>query len=197
MIVGAPLALEAPYQSEFKYNSMLHSFRANRITFQACCKCFHIFCFTCLGCKMCLAASCTAYCMSLQAQVDRRSYCAATAFCFFFGQESGHETGSVSYLCTPKNWQCAEKFPDLDASGQGCPVQGCQQGNFPGMQGQGPAWFSAQWIPQQQTFLQQNAQARAPGFGCASMSSGPRSGSFPNLGVNWELPRKHGEWPSL
>ena len=32
--------------------------------------------------------------------------------------------------------------------------------------------------------MQQNAQARAPGFGCASMPGGPRSGSFPNLGVN-------------
>ena len=73
---------------------------------------------------------------------------------------------------------------NLDASGQGYPVQGCQQGNMPVMQGQGPAWFGAQWIPQQQTFMQQNSQACVPSFGCASMPGGPRSGSFPNLGVN-------------
>ena len=83
-----------------------------------------------------------------------------------------------------QNAQGFASTTNLDASGQGCPVQGCQQGNFPGMQGQGPAWFGAQWIPQQQMFMQQNAQARAPGFGCASMPGGPRSGSFPNLGVN-------------
>ena len=51
---------------------------------------------------------------------------------------------------------------NLDASGEGYPVQGCQQGNMPVMQGQGPAWFGAQRIPQQQTFMQQNAQARVP-----------------------------------
>ena len=33
---------------------------------------------------------------------------------------------------------------NLDAGGQGGPVQGCQQGNVPGMHGQGPAWFGAQ-----------------------------------------------------
>ena len=32
--------------------------------------------------------------------------------------------------------------------------------------------------------MQQNSQARVPSFGCASMPGGPRSGSFPNLGVN-------------
>ena len=37
---------------------------------------------------------------------------------------------------------------------------------------------------QQQTFMQQNSQACVPSFGCASMPGGPRSGSFPNLGVN-------------
>ena len=63
-------------------------------------------------------------------------------------------------------------------------MQGCQQGNVPGMQGPGPAWFGAQWIPQQQTFMQQNSQARVPSYGCASMPGGPRSGDFPNLGVN-------------
>ena len=63
-------------------------------------------------------------------------------------------------------------------------MQGCQQGNMPVMQGQGPAWFGAQWIPQQQTFMQQNSQARVPSFGCASMSGRPRSGCVPNLGVN-------------
>ena len=52
------------------------------------------------------------------------------------------------------------------------------------MQGLGPAWFGAQWIPQQQTFMQQNSQARVPSYGCASMPGGPRSGDFPNLGVN-------------
>ena len=46
----------------------------------------------------------------------------------------------------------------------GAPVQGCQQGNVPRMQGQGPAWFGAQWIPQQQTFMQQNSQARVPSY---------------------------------
>ena len=37
---------------------------------------------------------------------------------------------------------CASTI-NLDASGQGYPVQGCQQGNMPVMQGQGPAWFGA------------------------------------------------------
>ena len=32
--------------------------------------------------------------------------------------------------------------------------------------------------------LQQNSQACVPSFGCASMPGGPRSASFPNLGVN-------------
>ena len=83
-----------------------------------------------------------------------------------------------------QNAQGFASTTNLDASGQGYPVQGCQQGNMPVMQGQGPAWFGAQWIPQQQTFMQQTAQARVPSFGCASMPGGPRSGSFPNLGVN-------------
>ena len=82
-----------------------------------------------------------------------------------------------------QNVQGCASTTNLDASGQGYPVQGCQQGNMPVMQGQGPAWFVAQWIPQQQMFMQQNAQARVPSFGCASMPGGPRSG-FPNLGVN-------------
>ena len=73
---------------------------------------------------------------------------------------------------------------NLDAGGQVGPVQGCQQGNIPGMQGLRPAWFGAQWIPQQQTFMQQNSQARVPSYGCASMPGGPRSGDLPNLGVN-------------
>ena len=30
---------------------------------------------------------------------------------------------------------------NLDASGKGCPVQRCRQGNFPRMQEQGPVWF--------------------------------------------------------
>ena len=83
-----------------------------------------------------------------------------------------------------QNVQGFASTTNLDASGQGYPVQGCQQGNVPVMQGQGPAWFGAQWIPQQQTFMQQNSQACVPSFGCASMPGGPRSGSFPNLGVN-------------
>ena len=83
-----------------------------------------------------------------------------------------------------QNVQGCASTTNLDASGQGYPVQGCQQGNMPVMQGQGPAWFGAQWIPQQQMFMQQNAQARVPSFGCASMPGGPRSGSVPNLGVN-------------
>ena len=83
-----------------------------------------------------------------------------------------------------QNVQGCASTTNLDASGQGCPVQGCQQGNMPVMHGQGPAWFGAQWIPQQQTFMQQNAQARVPSFGCASMPGGPRSGCVPNLGVN-------------
>ena len=84
--------------------------------------------------------------------------------------------------------------------GQGCP-QVCQQGNMQGMQ-QGPAWFGAQWIPQQQQqqpFMQQQqpaAQGHAaygcvPGFGCANVPGGLRPCGFPNLGVNCELPRKH------
>ena len=32
--------------------------------------------------------------------------------------------------------------------------------------------------------MQQNSQARVPSYGCASMPGGPRSGDFPNLGVN-------------
>ena len=83
-----------------------------------------------------------------------------------------------------QNVQGCASTTNLDASGQGYPVQGCQQGNMPVMQGQGPACFGAQWIPQQQTFMQQNAQARVPSFGCASMPGGPRSGCVPNLGVN-------------
>ena len=83
-----------------------------------------------------------------------------------------------------QNVQGFASTTNLDASGQGYPVQGCQQGNMPVMQGQGPAWFGAQWIPQQQTFMQQNSQARVPSFGCASMPGGPRSGCVPNLGVN-------------
>ena len=83
-----------------------------------------------------------------------------------------------------QNVQGFASTTNLDAGGQVGPVQGCQQGNVPGMQGPGPAWFGAQWIPQQQTFMQQNSQARVPSYGCASMPGGPRSGDFPNLGVN-------------
>ena len=82
-----------------------------------------------------------------------------------------------------QNAQGFASTTNLDASGQGYPGQGCQQGNMPVMQGQGPAWFGAQWIPQQ-PFMQQTAQARVPSFGCASMPGGPRSGGFPNLGVS-------------
>ena len=78
-----------------------------------------------------------------------------------------------------QNVQGFASTTNLDASGQEYPVQGCQQGNVPGMQGQGPAWFGAQWIPQQQTFMQQKSQARMPSYGCASMPGGPRSGDFP------------------
>ena len=62
-----------------------------------------------------------------------------------------------------QNAQGFASTTNLDAGGQGC-QQGCQQGNMPVMQGvqQGPAWFGAQWIPQQQTFMQQTAQARVP-----------------------------------
>ena len=62
-----------------------------------------------------------------------------------------------------QNTQGFASTTNLDAGGQGC-QQGCQQGNMPVMQGvqQGPAWFGAQWIPQQQTFMQQTAQARVP-----------------------------------
>ena len=83
-----------------------------------------------------------------------------------------------------QNVQGFASTTNLDAGGQVGPVQGCQQGNVPGMQGPGPAWFGAQWIPQQQAFMQQNSQARVPSYGCASMPGGPRSGDFPNLGVN-------------
>ena len=83
-----------------------------------------------------------------------------------------------------QNVQGFASTTNLDAGGQVGPVQGCQQGNIPGMQGLGPAWFGAQWIPQQQTFMQQNSQAPLPSYGCASMPGGPRSGDFPNLGVN-------------
>ena len=83
-----------------------------------------------------------------------------------------------------QNVQGFASTTNLDAGGQVGPVQGCQQGNVPGMQGLGPAWFGAQWIPQQQTLLQQNSQARVPSYGCASLPGGPRSGDFPNLGVN-------------
>ena len=48
-----------------------------------------------------------------------------------------------------QNAQGFASTTNLDASGQGYPVQGCQQGNMPVMQGQGPEWFGAQWIPQQ------------------------------------------------
>ena len=83
-----------------------------------------------------------------------------------------------------QNVQGFASTTNLDAGGQVGPVQGCQQGSIPGMQGLGPAWFGAQWIPQQQTFMQQNSQARVPSYGCASMPGGPRSGDFPNLGAN-------------
>ena len=81
-----------------------------------------------------------------------------------------------------QNAQGFASTTNLDAGGQGCPVQGCQQGNMPVMQGHEP-WFGAQWIPQQ-AFMQQTAQARVRSFGCASMPGGPRSCGFPNLGVN-------------
>ena len=65
-----------------------------------------------------------------------------------------------------QNAQGFASTTNVDASGQGYPVQG--------MQGQGPTWFGAQWIPHQQTFMQQNVHVRASGFGCASMPGGPR-----------------------
>ena len=95
-----------------------------------------------------------------------------------------------------QNVQGFASTTNLDAGGQVGLVQGCQQGNVSGMQGLGPAWFGAQWIPQQQTFMQQNSQARVPSYGCASMPGGPRSGDFSKLRSEPnELPRKHAEWP--
>jgi len=52
-----------------------------------------------------------------------------------------------------QNVQGFASMTNLDAGGQVGPVQGCQQENVPGIQGPGPAWFGAQWIPQQQTFM--------------------------------------------
>ena len=43
-----------------------------------------------------------------------------------------------------QNVQGFASTTNLDASGQGYPVQGCQPGNMPVMQGQGPACFGAQ-----------------------------------------------------
>ena len=63
-------------------------------------------------------------------------------------------------------------------------MQGCQQENVPGMQGPEPAWFGAQWIPQQQIFYATEFATHVPSYGCASMPGGPRSGDFPNLGMN-------------
>ena len=105
------------------------------------------------------------------------------------------QTPEVSTM--PQQQQPQQQQANVSQNVQGCarqtwmqvvkvyPVQGCQQGSMPVMQGQGPAWFGAQWIPQQQTFMQQTAQARVPSFfGCASMPGGPRSGNVPNLEVN-------------
>ena len=95
-----------------------------------------------------------------------------------------------------QNVQGFASTTNLDASGQGYPVQGCQQGNMLVMQGQGPAWFGAQWIPQQQTFMQQNSQACVPSFGCASIAWWTKVWKFSKLRSEPnELPRKHAEWP--
>ena len=50
------------------------------------------------------------------------------------------------------------------------------------VQGQGPAW-----IPQQQTVLQQNAQARVPSIGCASIPAGSVPKSLPRYKVPFLL----------
>ena len=112
-------------------------------------------------------------------------------------QGSGMDGQTPEVSTMPQQQQPQQQQANVSQNVQGCarqtwmqvvkvyPVQGCQQGSMPVMQGQGPAWFGAQWIPQQQTFMQQTAQARVPSFfGCASMPGGPRSGNVPNLEVN-------------
>ena len=47
------------------------------------------------------------------------------------------------------------------------------------MQGQGPAWFGAQWIPPIA-----NVYAAECASACTEFCGGPRSGCVPNLGVN-------------
>ena len=95
--------------------------------------------------------------------------------------------------------QNAQRFAsttNLDASGQGYPVQGCQQGNMPVMQGQGPAWFGAQWIPNNKRLCSSKQRKRVyrvlvvrvclvEGLEVSKLGSEP-----------WELPRKHAGWPS-
>ena len=55
------------------------------------------------------------------------------------------------------------------------PVQGCQQGNMPVMQGQEPAWFGAQWIPEQQMCSRLHKRDRVL---VVLVPGGPRSGGF-------------------
>ena len=80
-----------------------------------------------------------------------------------------------------QNVQGCASTTNLDASGQGYPVQGCQQGNMPVMQGQRNGFPNSKCLCSR---MRKCAQARVPSFGCASMPGGPRSGSVPNLGVN-------------
>ena len=82
-----------------------------------------------------------------------------------------------------QNVQGFASTTNLDASGQGGPMQGCQQGNVPECKDRDQHGLVRNGF-QQQTFMQQNSQARVPSYGCASMPGGPRSGDFPNLGVN-------------
>ena len=94
-----------------------------------------------------------------------------------------------------QNVQRFASTTNLDAGGQVGPVQGCQQGNVPGMQGPGPAWFGAQWIPP-------TTNVYATGFASACAKLWlceyawwtkvwrfSKLRSEPN-----ELPRKHAEW---
>ena len=95
-----------------------------------------------------------------------------------------------------QNVQGFASTTNLDASGQGYPVQGCQQGNMPVMQGQGPAWFGAQWIPQQQHVYATEFASVCTKFWLCEYAWWTKVWKFSKLrSERNELPRKHAEWP--
>ena len=96
-----------------------------------------------------------------------------------------------------QNVQGCASTTNLDASGEGYPVQRCQQGNMPVMQGQGPAWFGAAMDSPTANVYAADCASACTEFWlceyawwtkvwlCSKLRSEPD-----------ELPRKHAEWPS-